>query len=73
MDHKAASKLPMEAMGKIGRQANTQAGRLPWSGMDTCKSAHGPWRLSRRPALTLALPGRNFAILGLPSLFTKPT
>ena len=38
---------------------------LAWN---TCKSAHGPWRLSRSPALALALPGRYFRTLGLPSL-----
>ena len=34
----------------------------------TAKSAHGPWRLSKTPALALALPARYFARLGLPSL-----
>ena len=43
---------------------------LAWN---TCKSAHGPWRLSRSPALAFALPARYFAKLGLPSLFAKPT
>ncbi|PQP34958.1 group II intron reverse transcriptase/maturase [Desulfobacteraceae bacterium SEEP-SAG9] len=43
---------------------------LAWN---TCKSAHGPWRLSRSPALAFALPARYFANLGLPSLFAKPT
>lgn len=43
---------------------------LAWN---TCKSAHGPWRLSRSPALAFALPARYFADLGLPRLFTKPT
>ena len=32
------------------------------------KSAHGPWRLSRRPALASALPGSYFDGLGLPRL-----
>jgi RNA-directed DNA polymerase len=35
---------------------------------NTVKSAHGPWRLSQRPALAIALPPRYFAALGLPSL-----
>jgi hypothetical protein len=35
---------------------------------NTVKSAHGPWRLSQRPALALALPQRDVAALGLPSL-----
>ena len=34
----------------------------------TSKSAHGPWRLSRSPALSYALPARYFSTLGLPSL-----
>jgi hypothetical protein len=32
-------------------------------------SAHGPWRLRPSPALAIALPPRDFAALGLPSLF----
>jgi RNA-directed DNA polymerase len=42
---------------------------LDWN---TAKSAHGPWRLSRSPALAFALPARYFANLGLPSLLAKP-
>ena len=38
---------------------------LAWN---TAKSAHGPWRLSQSPALVIALPGRYFSALGLPSL-----
>jgi RNA-directed DNA polymerase len=38
---------------------------LAWN---TAKSAHGPWRLSQRPALAIALPARYFAALGLPNL-----
>ena len=34
----------------------------------TSKSAHGPWRLSKTPALTIALPLRFFTNLGLPTL-----
>ena len=41
---------------------------LAWN---TCKSAHGPWRLSRSPGLAFALTGKYFAELGLPRLFTK--
>jgi len=39
---------------------------LAWN---TSKSAHGPWRLSRSPALSFALPTRYFASLGLPLLY----
>ena len=35
---------------------------------NTSKSAHGPWRLSKTPALAIALPLRFFETLGLPSL-----
>ena len=35
---------------------------------NTSKSAHGPWRLSKTPALAIALPLRFFESLGLPSL-----
>jgi len=35
------------------------------------KSAHGPWRLSKTPALALALPVRYFSGLGLPTLAVR--
>ncbi len=35
---------------------------------NTSKSAHGPWRLSQTPALSLALPARMFRQMGLPEL-----
>jgi RNA-directed DNA polymerase len=38
---------------------------LAWN---TAKSAHGPWRLSRSPALSFALPAAYFASVGLPRL-----
>jgi RNA-directed DNA polymerase len=38
---------------------------LAWN---TVKSAHGPWRLSRSPALAIALPGHDFDRLGVPRL-----
>jgi RNA-directed DNA polymerase len=38
---------------------------LAWN---TCKSHHGPWRLSRSPALAFALTTRFFVDRGLPSL-----
>jgi retron-type reverse transcriptase len=37
----------------------------------SAKSAHGPWRLSKTPALALALPARYFERLGLPSLAAR--
>jgi len=39
---------------------------LAWN---TRKSAHGPWRLSRSPALAFALPGGHFEELGVPRLY----
>jgi hypothetical protein len=44
--------------------------KLAWN---TSKSAHGVWRLSRRLALAIALPGKYCAASGLPQLFAKPT
>ena len=41
---------------------------LAWN---TAKSAHGPWRLSRSPALAYALPARVFRNLGLPALAAR--
>jgi RNA-directed DNA polymerase len=35
---------------------------------NTVNSAHGPWRLSRSPALAIALPGRSCDGLGVPRL-----
>jgi RNA-directed DNA polymerase len=37
----------------------------------TAGSAHGPWRLSNSPALTIALPNAYFASLGLPPLIVN--
>ena len=37
----------------------------------TAGSAHGPWRLSNSPALTIALPNAYFASLGLTPLVVK--
>lgn len=38
---------------------------LAWN---SAKSAHGPWRLSRSPALAYAVTSKYFAGLGLPTL-----
>jgi RNA-directed DNA polymerase len=35
---------------------------------NTSKSAHGPWRLSKTPALNMALPAKVFRQMGLPEL-----
>jgi len=39
----------------------------------TAGSPHGPWRLSRSPALSIALPGAYFDSLGLPRLSVRLT
>ncbi len=39
----------------------------------TAGSPHGPWHLSRSPALSFALPGAFFASLGLPRLSARST
>lgn len=59
--------------GKSGYRRLRKLGVTRALAWNTCKSAHGPWRLSRSPALAFALPARYFAKLGLPSLFAKPT
>jgi len=41
---------------------------LAWN---TAKSAHGPWRLSRSPALAFALTASYFRELGVPTLYIK--
>ena len=41
---------------------------LAWN---TSKSAHGPWRLSRSPALARGLPNKYFSDLGLPLLASR--
>ncbi len=38
----------------------------------TAGSPHGPWHLSKSPALSIALPDRLFASLGLPRLMPRP-
>ncbi|MBK9521849.1 MAG: group II intron reverse transcriptase/maturase [Rhodocyclaceae bacterium] len=38
---------------------------------NTSKSAHGPWRLSKTPALALALPLQFFITLGLPNVASR--
>jgi RNA-directed DNA polymerase len=38
----------------------------------TAGSAHGPWRISHSPALTMALPNKFFDELGLPSVPARP-
>ena len=59
---------------KQWRRGKTRYRNLRRRGVDpdlaarTAGSPHGPWRLSRSPALHIALPNAHFASLGLPSL-----
>ena len=54
--------------GRAGYRELRRRGVSVREAWHTAKSAHGPWRLSKTPALALALPVRYFARLGLPSL-----
>lgn len=57
--------------GRRGYRALRQRGVSRDLAWNTCKSAHGPWRLSRSPALAFALPAASFTRLGLPTLFDR--
>ena len=54
--------------GRAGYRELRRRGVSRLEAWHTAKSAHGPWRLSKTPALALALPARYFERLGLPSL-----
>ena len=54
--------------GRAGYRELRKRGVEQMLAWNTCKSAHGPWRLSQSPALVIALPGQYFRSLGLPSL-----
>ena len=57
--------------GRSGYRRLRQRGvsrQLAWN---TAKSAHGPWRLSRSPALARGLPNSYFRDLGLPELYSR--
>lgn len=54
--------------GKAGYRELRRRGVSVREAWNTSKSAHGPWRLSKTPALTVALPAKHFRSLGLPSL-----
>lgn len=57
--------------GRAGYRELRRRGVSVREAWNTAKSAHGPWRLSRTPALAKALPVRYFAELGLPALAEK--
>src|ERR671919_261952 len=57
--------------GRAGYRELRRRGVSLCEAWNMSKSAHGPWRLSKTPALTLALPARYFSGLGLPSLAAR--
>lgn len=57
--------------GRAGYRERRKRGVTVREAWNTSKSAHGPWRLSKTPALTLALPARYFINMGLPVLVAR--
>lgn len=57
--------------GRAGYRELRQRGVSVRDAWHTSKSAHGPWRLSKTPALALALPVRYFSNMGLPALAAR--
>ncbi len=54
--------------GRAGYRELRRRGVSVREAWHTSKSAHGPWRLSKTPALALALPARYFSNWGLPTV-----
>ena len=57
--------------GSAGYRELRKRGVTVREAWNTCKSAHGPWRLSKTPALAMALHLRYFENLGVPSLAAR--
>ncbi|MBS3965652.1 MAG: group II intron reverse transcriptase/maturase [Truepera sp.] len=57
--------------GRAGYRELRRRGVSVREAWNTSKSAHGPWRLSKTPALALALSARYFSGLGLPTLAAR--
>jgi RNA-directed DNA polymerase len=57
--------------GRAGYRELRKRGVTVREAWNTCKSAHGPWRLSKTPALALALPVRYFNSIGVPALAAR--
>ena len=57
--------------GRAGYRELRKRGVSVREAWHTSKSAHGPWRLSKTPALALALPVRYFSSMGLPALAAR--
>ena len=54
--------------GRAGYRELRRRGVSVREAWNTSKAAHGPWRISKTPALPLALPRRTFQLMGLPEL-----
>jgi hypothetical protein len=54
--------------GRAGYRELRRRGVSVRDAWNTSKTAHGPWRISKTPALTLALPRRTFQLMGPPEL-----
>jgi len=59
---------PWKQWGRAGYRELPKRGVSVRQAWHTSKSAHGPWRVSQTPALSIALPLRFFEEMGLPSL-----
>ena len=57
--------------GRAGYRNLRKRGVSVREAWNTSKSAHGDWRLSKTPALALALPVRYFSSMGLPALAAR--
>ncbi|MDA8154159.1 group II intron reverse transcriptase/maturase [Acidithiobacillus ferridurans] len=57
--------------GSAGYRELRKRGVTVREAWNTSKSAHGPWRLPKTPALTIALPLAFFKTLGVPSLAAR--
>ncbi|SEJ21545.1 group II intron reverse transcriptase/maturase [Azotobacter beijerinckii] len=57
--------------GRAGYRELRKRGVSVREAWNTSKSAHGPWRLSKTPALARALPVRYFESLGLPAIAAR--
>ena len=55
-------------LGSAGYRELRKRGVSVREAWNTSKSAHGPWRQSQTPALSLALPAKLFRQMGLPEL-----
>ena len=57
--------------GRAGYRELRKRGVTVREAWNTSKSAHGPWRLSKTPALRVAMPVKYFNSMGLPALVAR--